>query len=136
MDDVDEMDTTAEANISDPSSGGAQVHADPDMTYGRCITQIYRASSPFAGQNPRHSPSVLKQQFGFTQGTPTQVSFQTEKVELLDEMHRRQESYMRREDKLRSRVEELEAQVSQLKKAEGTSCHDAQKECVLCMCIS
>eukprot|EP00892_Ulva_mutabilis_P005387 jgi/Ulvmu1/321/UM001_0325.1 len=55
-------------------------------------------------------------------------AFQTEKVQLLDEMHRRQESYMRREDKLRARVEELEGQVDQLKTAQGVGCHDAKKE--------
>lgn len=64
------------------------------------------------------------------QGTGTELAFQAEKAKLLDEMHRRQESYMRREDKLRCRVEELEAEVSQLKAAHGITSHAAQKECV------
>lgn len=37
---------------------------------------------------------------------------------------------MRREDKLRSRVEELESEVAQLKTAHGDDSHDSQKECV------
>lgn len=67
---------------------------------------------------------------GRMQEIGNQRTVQAEKVQLLDEMHRRQESYMRREDKLRTRVEELQAELDQLKTARGVSCHDANKEYV------
>jgi len=64
------------------------------------------------------------------QAVGDQLTFQTEKVQLLDEMQRRQESYMRREDRLMAKVKELEEEIHQLKTAQGLLCHDAKKEYV------